>query len=170
VHRTSQVLFAVVLLSALLLSCRPAPAQTTLVMQIDTDASGITLTGSGSAATSLAFGSVRAFGGTVPTGVTKTVVGSTWTLSTPIDVHVSKGAFDFMDFGSTSYTLTAKLQAADAVNTWKWNSITLSTTAATITTTGTYNSTPAYTFALTVPFSAAAGTISNTISLTAVAN
>jgi hypothetical protein len=77
---------------------------------------------------------------------------------------------DILDLLSSSYTLTAKLQAADAQNIWKWNSITLSTTATTITSGGTYTSTTPYTFSLTVPFSAAAGTISNTIQMTAVAN
>jgi len=62
------------------------------------------------------------------------------------------------------------LQAADIQNTWKFNSVVLSTTAATITTTGVYTSTTSYGLSLTVPFSASAGGISNAINLTAVAN
>jgi hypothetical protein len=54
-----------------------------------TDASGITLGNSGTSAVTVAFGSVQAYGGSVPSGVTKTVNAPTnWTLSTPIDVVV----------------------------------------------------------------------------------
>ncbi len=139
-------------------------------MQLDSDPSGIVLSGSGTSTTSANFGTVAAFGGTVPSGVTKTVGANSFTLNTTIDINVSKGALDVLDVLSMSYTLSAKLQAADAQNTWKWNSVTLSTTSATITTAGVYASTTPYTFSLTVPFSAAAGTISNTIQMTAVAN
>jgi hypothetical protein len=95
---------------------------------------------------------------------------NSWTLNTTIDISVTKGALDFFDAASTSYTLTARLQTTDLVNTWKWNSVTLSTTNSTITTTGVYGSTPAYSFSVTIPFSEAAGTISNTLNFTAVAN
>lgn len=139
-------------------------------MQLDTDPGGIALSGSGTSSASANFGTVAAFGGTVPSGVTKTAGASSFTLNTTIDINVSKGALDVLDALSMSYTLTAKLQAADAQNIWKWNSVTLSTAAATITSAGTYASTTPYTFSLTVPFSAAAGTISNTIQMTAVAN
>jgi hypothetical protein len=157
-------------LAALLFWCRPARAQLTLVMQIDTDPSGIVLSGSGTAATSANFGSVQAFGGTVPTGVTKAVGASNFTLNTKIDINVTKGALDVLDVLSPNYTLTARLQSADAQNTWKWNSVALSTVAATITNAGTYMATTSYTFSLTIPFAEAAGTISNTVQLTAVAN
>jgi hypothetical protein len=139
-------------------------------MQISQDPSGIALSGSGSAATSASFGTVRAFGGSVPTGVTKTADASGFTLNTTIDVNVSKGLLDLLDLLSTSYTLRAQLLVADSQNTWKWNSVSLSTTPATITAAGNYRSTTPYTFSLTIPFSEAARTISNTIQLTAVAN
>jgi hypothetical protein len=160
------------LAAALSLCCRCASAQTqlTLVMQVDTDPSGIVLSGSGTSTASLNFGTVRAFGGTVPSGVTESLGVNSWTLNTMIDVEVSKGSLDVLDALSTSYTLTAQLRTADTVNTWKWNSLTLSTTAGTITATGVYSSTPRYTFNLTVPFSESAGTIANTIEMTATAN
>lgn len=159
-------------LSAWLVWCGTASAQvqTTLVLQIDSDPGGILLTGSGSASTSLPFGSVRAYGGTVPPGVTTATGASSFTLSTTIDIHVFKGSLDVLDAFSTSYTLTAHLQAADSTNTWKFNFQTLSTTSTTITSAGVYNSTPAYGFSLTVPFSEAAGAISNTLQLMVVAN
>ncbi len=155
-----------VLVALLFWSCR-ASAQLTLTVAFVSDPSGITLSGSGTSSASLSFGTVQAFGGTVPSGVTKSVAGNSWTLSTPFDVLVQKGVLDSL---SANYTLTAKLQAADIQDTWKFNSVVLSTTAATITATGIYGNTTSYGFRLTVPFSASAGAISNTINFTAVAN
>lgn len=130
-----------------------------------TDGAGITLGSSGTSATTVAFGSVQAYGGSVPAGVAKTVNGTTnWSLSTPVDVVV-----EVANQTSSNYTLTAALQTADGTNTWLLGATSLSTTAATLTSTGSYGST-AYTFKLTIPFSAAAGAISNTINFTATAN
>jgi hypothetical protein len=130
-----------------------------------TDASGITLGSSGTSAASIAFGAVQAYGGSVPVGVTKTVNGSTnWSLSTPFDVVVNVA-----NQTSSDYTLAAGLQSADATNTWALGATNLSTTPATLTSTGAYGST-AYTFKLTIPFSATAGAISNTVNFTATAN
>jgi hypothetical protein len=129
------------------------------------DGAGITLGNSGTAAASIAFGSVQAYGGAVPPGVTKTVTAPTnWSLSTPIDVVVQVA-----NQTSSNYTLTAALQTADATNTWQLGATSLATTAATLTSTGAYGSTP-FTFKLTIPFSEAAGVISNTINFTATAN
>jgi hypothetical protein len=157
----SRIIGALVLMGAPL-----AGAQLSLAIVFNSDASGISLGGSGTANASIAMGAVKAFGGSVPTGVTKTVNGSTsWTLSTPFDV-------DAIGLGIIvpTFTLTAKLQTADAVNTWKIGSITLSTTNATLTSTGSYNVNTPYTLNLTIPFSAAAGSISNTINFTAIGN
>jgi hypothetical protein len=157
-------------LAALLLWSGRGFAQTTLTLKFISDPSGISLSGSGTSSASLSFGSVQAFGGTLPTGVAKSVAANSWTLSTPIDVQVQKGALDILDVLSTSYTLTARLQAADVQNTWKLHSVTLSTTTATIVSTGVYGGTAAHSFSLTVPFSASAGAISNTINITVIAN
>jgi hypothetical protein len=130
-----------------------------------TDVAGIALGSSGTSAATLAFGSVQAYGGSVPANVTKTVNGTTnWSLSTPFDVVVQVA-----NQTSTNYTMTAALQTADATNTWALGATNLSTTAATLTSTGAYGST-AYTFKLTVPMTAAAGAISNTLNFTATAN
>lgn len=145
----------------LLWSCRSS-AQT-VTMTIVTDPSGIALTGSGTAATAMIFGAVQAFGGTVPSGVTKTIGTSSWTLTTPIDLHVTQVGV------SSSYSLTAQLTLSDAQNTWKLNGVTLSTAASTITASHGYG-TAAYTFSLTIPFSAAAGTVLNTVDLIVTAN
>jgi hypothetical protein len=130
------------------------------------DPSGITLAGTGTSAATIAFGSVQAYGGAVPANVTKTVNGTTnWTLSTPFDVVV-----EVANQNSLNYTLTAQLNTADATNTWKIGASTItSASATTLTSTGAYGST-AYTLGLTIPFSEAAGAISNTINFVATAN
>ena len=160
-------------LPAWLFACNCLSAQLpqlTLVIQFESDPAGISLSGSGTASASMGLGAVRAFGGTVPSGITLTQGTSSFTLSTKIDVNVHKGSADVLDLLSTSYTLMAQLQSADAQNTWKWNSVTLSPTSATITSSGVYGSTPSYSFSLAVPFSAPAGSISNSINFTAIAN
>ena len=130
-----------------------------------TDGAGIALGGSGTSAATIAFGSVQAYGGSVPANVTKTVNGTTnWSLATPFDVVVQVA-----NQTSTNYTLLGSIQTTDATNSWFLGATTLSTTPATLTSTGAYGST-AYTFKLTIPFSAAAGAISNTVNFTATAN
>jgi hypothetical protein len=153
-------------LVALLLSSVRSSAQLTISLTFVSDPGGIALSGSGTSAASASFGTVQAFGGAVSSGVTKSVGANSWTLSTPIDITVQKGVLDLL---SPSYTLTAKLQTSDLTNTWKLNAVTLSTTAATITGAGAYGTT-VNSFSLTVPFSAVAGAINNTINFTVTAN
>ena len=102
----------------------------------------------------------------MPTGVTRVVNGTTnWTVSTPFDVVVQVA-----NQTSSNYTFTAQLASSDATNTWKIGTTTVtSASAATLTSTGAYGTT-VYTFGLTIPFSAAASTISNTINFVATAN
>jgi hypothetical protein len=157
--------FWLVLVALLLLSGRSS-AQLSISLTFVSDPSGIALSGSGTSAAAMSFGTIQAFGGTVPSGVTKSVGANSWALSTSIDITVQKGALDLL---SPSYTLTASLQTSDLTNTWKFNAVTLSTTAATITSAGAYGTT-ANSFSLTVPFSASAGAISNTINFTVTAN
>jgi hypothetical protein len=134
----------------------------------NSDAAGVALSsGAGTNAATLAFGNVSAFGA-VAAGVTRTVVaGTSFTVSTPVDVLVSKA-----NSASANYTLKAQLGAADAVNTWAvaGNTVT-SAAAATLTATGTYGSNAPEAIAITVPFTTASGTlISNTLNFTATAN
>lgn len=153
----------VLVLAVALLGSGSAPAQT-LTLTFVSDGSGIGLSGSGTDAASMSLGTVQALGGTVPSGVTQQTDATSFTLSTPIGVEV-------MHSGSVSlsYTLTGKLLFSDSENTWKINAVTLSTSAATITSSGAYGLT-ASNFSLTVPFSASAGSISNTISFTVTSN
>jgi hypothetical protein len=132
-----------------------------------TDASGLAVTGTTTSTASLPFGTVRMYGGSVPANVTKTVNSTTsFDLSTPFDVRV-----DLANSASATHTLTATLAAADATNTWLLASSDISSgSAATLTTTGAYATAVPYTLKLTVPASAAAGLITNTINFTAVGN
>jgi hypothetical protein len=123
----------------------------------------------------MSFGSMQAFGGPAPSGVTKTTAGSSWTISTPFDVKVTcTNLLTLLPCNlaiSTSYVLTAQLQSADATNTWKVGGLTLTNVGASVlTSSATYGQATAYTFALTVPFTEPSGTISNQINFVAIAN
>src|SRR5262249_10152099 len=126
-----------------LFSARPANAAS-LTLTFNTDASGIVLGGSGTASSTVAFGSVHAYGGVVPGGVTKSVNGTTnWTLSTPFDVRLTKTGLGF----SANYTMTAQLQSSGLAYTWKLGAATLNNAfPATVTAAGAYSSNTAYTF------------------------
>jgi len=99
--------------------------------------------------------------------ITRSTTATTFTVSTPVDVLVSKA-----NSASANYTLKAQLGAADAVNTWQVGGTTVTSAAqATITATGTYASNVPEAIALTIPFTTASATaISNTINFTATAN
>jgi len=133
-----------------------------------TDASGFTVTGSGSAAGTLTLGNVQMYGGTVPTNVTRTPnTNVSFTLSTPIDVEVDVAN----DPSSLTYSLLGNLNAADTTNTWTFNTVAVSAAGVTPQVTGaSYGSATSYTLAVTIPATEAAGTISNTINFTATAN
>jgi hypothetical protein len=134
----------------------------------NSDAAGVPLSaGAGTSAATLAFGNISAYGA-VAANVTRTVVaGTSFTVSTPVDVLVNKA-----NSSSANYTLKAQLGAADAVNTWKVGGNTITSGAATtITATGAYGSSAAEAIAITVPFTTASGTgINNTINFTATSN
>jgi hypothetical protein len=166
---------ALALLAAPRASSQCLPILCALTLTLQSDASGLTLGGSGTNSTTMSFGSMRAFGGTVPSGVTKTVGTTTWMISTPFDVKVTcSNLLTLLPCTlllSPTYSLTAQLQSADATNTWKIGGSTLSSSSAsTLTNNGTYGAVTAYTFALTIPFSEASGAISNHINFLSVAN
>jgi len=95
------------------------------------------------------------------------VAANTFTVSTPVDVFVSK-----FNSNSATYRLTAQLVTPDAVNTWSVGGVAVSNaTAATVTTTGAYASNNALAVAITIPFTSPSGTsISNQINYTATSN
>ncbi len=137
-----------------------------LVFNTDT-AGGVPLSANGQSTATLAFGNVSAFG-PLTANVSRTVNSgaNTFTVSTPVDVFVSK-------FNSTSatYKLTAQLGTADTINNWSVGGVAVGTTAATITTTGAYATNNALAVAITIPFATPNGTtITNTINYTATSN
>ncbi|MBV8151517.1 MAG: hypothetical protein JOY59_08170 [Candidatus Eremiobacteraeota bacterium] len=132
----------------------------------DSDASGVSLTGTGTNAATLAFGSVQAYGTAPGAGITRTVGATSFTVSTPFDVKVTEA-----NSSSPNYQLTAQLASLDSTNTWQVGGVPVtSASPATITSSGAYGSDVSYALALTVPFSESSGTISNTVNFTATAN
>ena len=130
-------------------------------------AGGVALTsGAGTNAAALDFGTVSAFGA-IPATITRTTTASDFTVSTPVDVLVTK-----TNSASANYTLSTQLSTADAVNTWAANGTSFTNaTAATATAAGTYGSNVPVTLAITIPFTTASGTaISNVVNFTATAN
>jgi hypothetical protein len=121
-------------------------------------------TGTSAANTSL--GNVAKFA-SAPSGFTLARGASNWTLSSSVGVKVVKA-----NLTSTDYTLTAQLGSTPASGVvWKLNGSTLSDSAATtLTSTGTYASTGAYSWDIVVDDSAAAASVDNSIGFTATAN
>jgi hypothetical protein len=176
----SRAIPCLALLALLLLAVPRARAQCIptlcgLTIYLQSDASGLTLGGSGSSAATMSFGTMQAYGGTTPTGVTKSLGATNWTVSTPFDIKVTctnlLSLLPCTIIMTPTYTLTAQLQSTDTTNTWQIAGSTLSSTSATtLTANGTYGATNAYTFALTIPFSEPAATIGNTINFVVVSN
>lgn len=142
-----------------------ATVQGSINLTFVTDASGLAVTGTTTSTASLPFGNVSMYSGTVPANVTKTVNGTTsFDLSTPFDVRV-----DLANSASTTYTLTATLATADAVNTWSIGATDISSAAGfALTAAGVFSTPVPYTLKIRVPASEAAGLISNSIGFTAV--
>jgi hypothetical protein len=148
--------------------CTSPAGAASLTLTFSSAAGGIALGGSGTSAATVAFGSVKAYGGIVPAGVTKSINGTTdWTVSTPINLLVTKQGLG----NSANYTLTAQLQTSDLAHTWKLGAATVtSASPATVTATGAYGSTTPYTLSLTIPFSASAGSVNNTLNIIVTSN
>jgi hypothetical protein len=138
----------------------------------NTDGSGVTLGAPGTSAASLAFGNVSAFG-LAPSNVSVSVVpGTSFTVSTPVDVYVDGANVTT----ASGFSLTAQLLVADAVNTWKVRAVPVTNASpATIYSTsgnkGPYATNNSTIVAVTIPFTTAATTVvSNTINFVATAN
>jgi hypothetical protein len=171
----------VTIFAALMMISSAAVAQTTasgtltvsatvngsIQLVFNSDAAGVALSsGAGTNTATLAFGNVSAFG-TVAAGVTRTTAANNFTVSSAVDVQVSK-----TNSASANYTLKAQLGTADATNTWSVGGVAVTSAAqSTLTATGTYASNSNFPVAITVPFTSASGTsISNTINYVATAN
>ncbi len=138
-----------------------------ITLVFNSDAAGVVLTGSGTNAATLAFGTVSAFGPLAAGVARPTPTAASFTVGSAVDVNVTK-----TNSASANYTLTAQLGSADATNTWSVGGVTVTNAAAsTITATGTYAANSNFPVAITIPFTTASGTnISNTINYTATAN
>lgn len=147
--------------------------KTGIALIFDSDPAGVTLGGTGTSAASLNFGTISAFGPLAP-GVTRpSVSAGSYTVQTPFDVNVTQGGLT-----STSYTLTAQLASpAPTGFTYKVDPVSLTTTAQTIQTNGTYGTDVKHTLSLVVSTAApgaggpSVGTpLTTTINFTATAN
>ncbi len=105
-----------------------------LQMLLYTDSSGVTLGNSGTAAATLAFGSLSAHG-TPPTNVTITNQTSTFTATTYFDVYVQESGLDDPNNG---YTLSASVTGTITGVTIQIDGTSLTTTAQNLSGTGTY--------------------------------
>jgi hypothetical protein len=141
-----------------------ATVQGSINLTFVTDGSGMAVTGTATSTASLPFGNVSMYSGSLPANVTKTIGATSFDLSTPFDVRV-----DLANSASTTYTLTATLAAVDATNKWFLGAIDMSAAAPhALTAAGVFGTAVPYTLKLTVPASATAGSISNTINFSAV--
>jgi hypothetical protein len=142
-----------------------ATLQSSISMVFNSDAAGVALGSAGTNAATLNFGNISAYG-TLAANVSRSVGATSFTVSTPFDVLVTKS-----NSASANYSLTAQLNAADAVNSWALGGSAVASGApTTLTAAGTYGSSTAYSLALTVPMSSNAPSISNTINFVATAN
>lgn len=151
------------------------PALCSLTVSLQSDPSGITLSGSGTAATGMSFGTMQAYGGTVPTGVTKSLGSSNWTISTPFDIKVTCTNLGTLLpctlLITPTYNLFAELLVADSINTWAVSGTTLNNTSyAVLTTSGTYGAVVPWTFSLAIPFTETSGLIVNSINFLIISN
>lgn len=139
----------------------------TINLTFITDAAGMPVTGTGTAAASMPFGNVQMFGGATVAGLTQTVNGvASFTIATPIDIRA-----DLSNSASPNFTLAATLLTPDAVNVWTLGAVNISSGAVTtIAAAAAYATNTPYVLALTIPATETAGLITNTIDFTATAN
>src|SRR6266851_7409447 len=147
-----------------------ATVDPSISLTFHSDASGVPLSAEDSAAATLAFGHVKAFGYTPAAGVTQAVVAgagvTSFSVATPFDVLVMKA-----NTTSGDYSLTAGLNSVDSINTWTIDTKTIIGGATqSITTAGVYGTGEVHTLKVVIPFSEAAGAVSNVINFVATAN
>lgn len=142
-----------------------ATVSSSIGLTFENDAAGVSLTGAGTNAATMALGTISGYGTISTSGVTRTRTASDFTVSSPFGVKVVKA-----NTASLTYTLAAALASADVTNTWKINSTTLTTANQNLGATYAYGSTVAHTMYLTVPFTALSGSISKVLNFTATAN
>jgi hypothetical protein len=132
----------------------------------NTDPSGVTLGGAGTAAATLNFGAVSMYMTTPPAGVTLARTSNNFTISSIFDAYVFVGGVV-----SASYLLQANLAVAPGALTYKVDAVTLSTVNSTIVAADpNYDKNAPHTLFLTIPNTVPAGPINNTVNFTVTAN
>jgi hypothetical protein len=141
-----------------------ADIQGALSVTFTTHSGGLTVTGSGSNAASLAFGTFSSFSPNGTTGgVTKTTGSGTFSLAATVDIQV-----DVANSSSEAYTLAATLATPVTANTWLIGATDVSDGAShDLAGDQPYGTAVPYVVKLTVANSATAGSIANSISFVA---
>ena len=117
-----------------------------IALVFDTDPAGVTLGASGTAAATLNFGTIAAFGPLAPGVSRPSVTATDFTVRTVFDVQVIQGGLT-----STSYTLSANLGSTLPTGfSFKVDGITLANGPSNIQTNGTYNANVPHNLDLTV--------------------
>ncbi|HEY7502394.1 MAG TPA: hypothetical protein VH740_27985 [Vicinamibacterales bacterium] len=142
-----------------------ATVESSIGLTFENDAAGVALTGAGSNAATMALGSISAYGTIATPGVARSVSATDFTVSSPFGVRVIKA-----NTSSANYTLAAALGSADSTNSWRINSVTLTTSNQNLGTAYGYGSSVTHTMSLTVPFTATTGAVSKVLNFTATAN
>jgi hypothetical protein len=142
-----------------------ATVESSIGLTFENDAAGVSLTGAGTNAATMALGSISAYGTIATPGVTRTLSATDFTVSSPFGVRVIKA-----NTSSANYTLAASLGSADSTNTWRINAVSLTTSNQNLGTTYGYGLSVAHTMSLTVPFTASTGAVSKVLNFTATAN
>ena len=141
--------------------------QGSMTLTLNNDVSGATITGAGSSAGSIAFGTVSAStsDGTVASGIAKsTVGGGNWQLNTTVDVYVTSN-----NVSSLSYTLAANIDNTDELG-YVVNAVPLTTLSQTVASNQTYSTNHAIPVQILVPSTATSAAINRVITFTATAN
>ncbi len=132
----------------------------------NSDPTGVALGGAGTTAATLNFGTVAMYMTTPPAGVSLSRTATNFTVSTVFDTYVIIGGSN-----SASYSLQAALQAVPAPYAFKFDAVTLSTTSTTVVAADpNYFKDVPHTLSLTIPQTAPAGAVSNTVNFVVIAN
>ena len=142
-----------------------ATVESSIGMTFETDAAGVALTGAGTNAATMALGAISAYNTIATANVSRSVSASAFTVSSLFGVKVVKA-----NSSSSTYTLAAALGSADAINTWRINSTTLTTSSQNLGTSYSYDAAVAHTVYLTVPLTASTGAVSKVLNFTVTAN
>jgi len=142
-----------------------ATVESSIGLTFENDAAGVSMSGAGTNAATMALGAISAYNTISTPGVTRALGASSFTVSSPFGVKVVKA-----NSASANYSLSAALASADSTNTWTINSTALTTTSQSLGSSYSYGSAVAHTMKLTVPFTASTGAISKVLNFTAIAN